>query len=262
MKVRVKNKEAEQPVCQCCGIKKSEIDQLEQLNPDCGTPMLFETEDATFSSICSDCQFAIFEEIWDNLIQKKKLPLFHKNIKKHVLDFVKKNKAALEDTVSDYRFLLHIAKHITNRVDEMGSKNESPDSPTGGHAIPTTRDIYEYVLECNRNENNIRGNFDLAVKLDPFVIYITPENIDEIIEGERIKEAKEKMLKVKGICLIGIDVEAEQAYDEDPVKMTVKFLGIDERMKKETIDHSKTPDAGNGLLDIDSSCPTGGFTID
>lgn len=262
MKVRVKNKESEQPVCQCCGIKKSEIDQLEQLNPDCGTPMLIETEDATFSSICSDCQFAIFEEIWDNVIQKKKLPLFHKNIKKHILDFVKKNKATLEDTVSDYRFLLHIAKHITNRVDEMGVKNESPDSPTGGHGIPTTHDVYEYILECNRDENNIRGNFGLDVKLDPFVIYITPENIDEIVEGERIKEAKEKILKVKGICLICINIEAEQAYDEDPVKMTVNFLGIDERMLKETNDLCKTPDTVNGLLDIDSSCQTGGFTID
>ena len=248
MKERIHNKKKDAQ-CQCCGIKESTIDKLDKLNLSIDPPMLLESEGTTFTCICSDCQFAIFEELWDNVVQKKKQPLFN-NTQKSIKEFVEKNKAHFEDCARDYDLIVHVADHIIEHLKDMRKKNESADSPTGGIPLPTTRDVFEYITECNNQENNITGNWVTDIYLDSGYIEITEDNIDDLVEDK----GKEALLDLTGACMVSIDVSVTLSYEEDPITWRVSFIAINETAKSK-----KTPLVA---FDTSSDNNTGGFTSD
>lgn len=238
--------------CDICGLTDISISKLEEIEINIDLPTFEVGAPALgFNEICSNCKDAIVESVWNNLI---KVPGKHKNtfmgldIHKYVKKFVEENKETLKDISSDYIRCIHVVDYVQTRLSEMREKNEASDSITEGLPVPTTKMIYEFMQECNNNENNINGSSQLKCELDAGMEPIDEDNAHLFLGPSMEHVAKER----NDLCAVRLTIKIELLYEDD-VEVVLGFICVNE-----TISKKKKSEDKDDLFKV----PTGGFTID
>lgn len=226
--------------CGICGLTDISISKLEEVDIDIDLPTFEVGAPALgFNEICSNCKDAIIESVWNNLIQ---LPVKHRNtlmgldIHKYVKKFVKENKETLKDIASDYIRCVHVVDYVQTRLAEMQEKNSASESITEGLPVPTTKMIYDFMQECNNNENNINGSSQLKCKLDAGMEPIGEDNVHLFLSPAMKHVAKER----NDLCAVRLTIKIELLYEEE-VEVVLGFICVNETISK----NKKSEDKGD-----------------